>query len=79
MRQLAKKLESSKSTAKHIKQASSELQATLVNLLRHQRTELPPSKFQRKQRKAFRSRQANHKYQQEDKQDEREPQVQRKF
>ena len=52
---------------------SSEPQATQVNLLRHQRTELPPSKFQRKQRKSFKSRQANHKYQPEDKQDEREP------
>ena len=79
VRQMAKKLESSKSTAKHIKQVSSEPQATRVNLLRHQRTELPPSKFQRKQRKAFRSRQANHKYQQEERQDERELQVQRKF
>ena len=58
---------------------SSEPQATQVNLLRHQRTELPPSKFQRKQRKSFKSRQANHRYQQEYKQDEREPQVQRKF
>ena len=75
VRQMAKKLESFKSTAKHIKQVSSELQATQVNLLRHQRTELPPSKFQRKEKKAFRSKQTNHKYQQ----GEREPQVQRKF
>ena len=51
LRQLAKKLESSKSTAKHIKQMSSKPQVTLVNLLRHQQRELPPSKFQRKQRK----------------------------
>ena len=79
VRQLAKNLESSKSTAKHTKQVSSELQATQVNLVRHQRTELPPSKFQRKQRKAFRYRQFNHKYQQEERQDEREPQLQRKF
>ena len=57
VRQLAKKLESSKSTAQHIKQVSSEPQATQDNLLRHQRTELPPSKSQRKQRKSFRSRQ----------------------
>ena len=35
--QLAKKLESSKSTARHIKQVSCELQATQVNLLRHQK------------------------------------------
>ena len=79
VRQLAKKLESSKSTAKHIKQVSSELQATQVNLLRHQRTELQPSKSQRKQRKLFKSRQATHKYQQEDKQDGRVPHTHRKF
>ena len=53
--------------------------ATQVNLLRYKRTELPPSKFQRKQRKSFRSRPANHKYQQEDKQDERAPEAHRKF
>ena len=58
---------------------SSELQATQVNLLRHQCTELPPSKLQRKQRKSFRSSQANHKYQQEDKQSERLPLVNRRF
>ena len=50
MRQLAKRLESSKSTAGHIKM-SSELQATQIHLLRHQRTELPPNKAQRKQLK----------------------------
>ena len=79
VRQLAKKLESSKSTAKYIKQVSSEPQATQVNLLRHQRTELPPSKSQRKQRQSFKPRQANHKYQEEDKQDERELQDHRRF
>ena len=41
---LPRKLESSKSTARHIKQMSSELQATQVNLLRHKRTEIPPNK-----------------------------------
>ena len=50
-----------------------------MNILRHQRTELPPSKFQRKQRKSFKSRQAIHKYQHEDKQDERVPQAHRIF
>ena len=79
VRQLAKKLESSKSMAKHIKQVSSETQATQINLLGHQQTELPTSKSQRRQRKSFRSRQANHKYQQEDKQDVRQPQAHRKF
>ena len=72
---MAKKLEYSKSTAKHIKQLSCEPQATQVNLLRHQRTELWPSKLQRKERKVFRSKQTNHKYWQDD----REPQVQKKF
>ena len=38
--QLAKKLESSKATARHIKQATSNPQAVQINLLRHQRTEL---------------------------------------
>ena len=76
---MTKKLESSKSTAKHIKQMSSEPQAAQVNLLRYQRRELPPSKFQRKQRKSFRSRQASHKYQKEDKQDERVPHAPGKF
>ena len=58
VRQLAKKLESSKSTAKYIKQVSNEPQATQVNLLRHQQTELPPNKYQRKQRK-FKQRSNN--------------------
>ena len=49
LRQLAKKLESSKSTARHIKQMSSEPQATQVNLLRHQRTEISPNKAKQKQ------------------------------
>ena len=79
VRQLPKKLESSKSTAKHIKQMSSEPQAKQVILLRHQCRTLPPSKFQRKQRKSFKSRQANYKYQQEDKQHKRLPQVNRRF
>ena len=48
VRQLVKKLESSKSTARHIKKMSSDPPATQVNLLRHQRTELPPNKDQRK-------------------------------
>ena len=49
VRQMAKKLESSQSTARHLKKMSSKLQATQIHLLRHQRTELTPSKFQRKQ------------------------------
>ena len=48
VRQLAKKLESSKSTARHTKKVSSDPPATQVNLLRHQRTEIPPNKAKRK-------------------------------
>ena len=49
VRQLAKKLESLKSTARHIKKVAGEPSAAQINLLRHQRTEKPPSKAQRKQ------------------------------
>ena len=49
VRQLAKKLESSKSTARHVKKVSSEPKVTLVNLLKHQRTEIPPNKSKQKQ------------------------------
>ena len=59
VRQLAKRLESSKSTARHIKM-SSDPHATQVNLLRHQRTELPPNKAQRKQLKQNKSRVKSH-------------------
>ena len=48
---MAKKLEGSQATAKHMKQVTNEPHATQINLLRHQRTELPPSKAQRRQNK----------------------------
>ena len=51
--QLAKKIESSKVTAKHMKQVASDLQATQIHLIWHQHTELLPTKFQRKQKKHF--------------------------
>ena len=80
VRQLAKKLTSSKSTAKHIKQVSHEPQAAKVNLMRHQHTELPHNKFQGKQRKV-KPRQANSRGQQEhqqhDRANERMPQAHR--
>ena len=41
VRQLAKKLESSKATAQHMKQVAGDPQAVQINLLRHQCTELP--------------------------------------
>ena len=46
--QMTKKLESSKATTRHIKQVSGEPQATQINLLRHQRTELPQNRYKRK-------------------------------
>ena len=46
--QLAKKLETSKATVRHIKQVSGELQAAQINLLYHQRTELPPHRYKKK-------------------------------
>ena len=49
VRQLAKKMESSKSTTRHIKQVASDPQVAQVNLMRHQRTDLPPSKSKQKQ------------------------------
>ena len=69
VRQLAKKMESSKTTAKHIKQVANDPQAVQINLMFHQHTELPPSKFKRKQKKPFISRQdSNKQYSNEEKQ-----------
>ena len=53
VRQLAKKMESSKATTKYIKLVASEPQATQVHWIRHQCTELPPSMFQRKKRNSL--------------------------
>ena len=47
VRQLAKRLKSSKATACHIKQVAGDLQAAQINLLRHQCTELPAGKYKR--------------------------------
>ena len=46
--QLAKKLENSKATVRHIKQVSWEPQVTQINLLQHQRTELPQHRYKKK-------------------------------
>ena len=55
--QLAKKLESSKATARHIKQATSTAQAAQINLLRHQCTELSQKKKKgHKQKQHFKSK-----------------------
>ena len=48
VRQLAKMLESSKATACHIKQVAGDPQASQINLLRYQRTELPAGKYKKK-------------------------------
>ena len=45
---MAKKLESSKATTRHIKQVSEEPQATQINLPQHQRTELPQNRYKKK-------------------------------
>ena len=48
--QLVKKFKSSKATVHHIKQVAGDLQATQINLMRHQRTELPTNKHNKKRR-----------------------------
>ena len=45
---IGQKYESSKATVRHIKQVSGEPQATQINLLCHQRTELPIHKYKKK-------------------------------
>ena len=57
VRQLAKKLESSKATARHIKQATTHPQAAQINLLRHQWTELAHKKMKgHKHKQPFKSK-----------------------
>ena len=60
MRQLVKRMESSKTTACHIKQVAGDPQAAQINLLRHQCTELPAGKYKKK-KSSFKSRQSNYK------------------
>ena len=60
VRQLAKKIKSLKSTARHIWQVANDSEATQVNLIKHQRTDLPSSKDKRKQN-SHKSRSKNHK------------------
>ena len=48
--QLAKKFESSKATAHHIKQVTGDPWATQFNLVRHQQTELPTNRHDKKRR-----------------------------
>ena len=73
-------MESSKPTAKHKKQVLINPQAAQIHLMHHQCTELPPSKFRRKQKKPFKSRQdTNKQYNNEEKQRERVPQSHKKY
>ena len=59
VRQLAKKLEASKATVHHIKQVASDPKVAQINLMRHQCTDLLPSKHKKKQ--SFKSRPPSHK------------------
>ena len=60
VRQLVKRMESSKATTKHIKQVAGDPQAARINLMRHQCTELSSGKHKKK--KTFvKSRQSSHK------------------
>ena len=58
VRQLAKKIEASKATVHHIKQDESDPQAAQINHIRHQCTDLLPSKNKKKQ--SFKSRPPSH-------------------
>ena len=58
---------------------SSEPQANQIHLLRHQKTELPHSKFQRKQNKRFKQRQPSNQKYQEHQYRERMPQAKERF
>ena len=48
VRQLAKKMESSKVTARHIKQVASDPQVAQIKLMWHQHTDLPAGKHKKK-------------------------------
>ena len=50
--QLAKKYESSKAMARHIKQVAGEMQTTQIHLMRHQHTELPHGKYKKQKPQA---------------------------
>ena len=50
--QLAKKYESSKATVRHIKQVAGKMQATQIQLMRHQGTELPHGKYKKQKPQA---------------------------
>ena len=55
--QLAKKFKSSKATVWYIKQVAGDQQAIQINLMRHQRTELPTNRHEKKRRPTGRQKQ----------------------
>ena len=57
---LAKKLESSKATARHIRQVVHDPQAAQINLMHHQHTELSTRK-NKKKKQGFKPKQPHHK------------------
>ena len=61
VRQLMKKLVSAKATACHIMQVAGDPQVTQINLLWHQRTELPITRHNKKRRPVNKQRQTHHK------------------
>ena len=62
MHQLAKKMESFQATAKHMNKVARDPQAVQVNLLRHQYTEIPPSKSKKKNKSSKFRQEANRFY-----------------
>ena len=61
VRQLAKKMESSKASAHHIKQVAGDPQAAQINLIRHQHTEIPLEK-NKKTKSYVKPKQLSHKH-----------------
>ena len=59
VQQLAKKMESSKATAKHIRQVAGDLPAAQIHLMCHQCTELPSRNYN-KHKKATKQKAQNH-------------------
>ena len=59
VRQLAKKMESLKATAKHIRQVAGDLPAAQIHFMCHQHTELPTGKYN-KQKNAAKQKPQNH-------------------
>ena len=58
--QLAKKMESSKTTVRHIRQVASDPQAAQINLMHHQHTELPSGK-NKERKQGVKPKQSHHK------------------